>query len=80
MAEPTSIYEKFFKDPKREPVLIDHVRTPMGKKRGTIGRHRGDDLIIHCYETLLKRNDFDKNIAKQIGNIFSINMQQMFIL
>ena len=62
MVEPVSIYEKYFKDPKREPVLIDYVRTPIGKRRGTIGLHRGDDLIIHCYETLLNRNDFDKSV------------------
>lgn len=64
MVEPISMYEKYFKDPKREPVLIDFVRTPIGKKppRGSIGRLRGDDLLIHCYETLLKRNEFDKNL------------------
>ncbi|MBD3254636.1 MAG: acetyl-CoA C-acyltransferase, partial [Candidatus Lokiarchaeota archaeon] len=44
------------------PVLVDYVRTPVGKKRGTLVRHRGDDLMIHCYETLLNRNDFDKNL------------------
>ena len=62
LVEPVSMYEKYFKDPKREPVLIDYVRTPMGKRGGTIGLHRGDDLIIHCYETLLKRNEFDHSL------------------
>lgn len=64
MVEPVSMYEKYFKDPKREPVLIDFVRTPIGKKppKGTIGRLRGDDLLIHCYETLLKRNEFDREL------------------
>ncbi len=64
MAEPVNMYEKYFKDPKREPVLIDFVRTPIGKKppSGTIGRLRADDLLIHCYETLLKRNDFDREL------------------
>ena len=60
--EPISMYEKYFKDPKREPVLIDYVRTPIGKKRGTLVRLRGDDLVVHCYKTLLKRNDFDPAI------------------
>lgn len=59
MVEPVSMYEKYFKDPKREPVLVDYVRTPMGKRRGTIVWHRGDDLVVHCYETILKRNKFD---------------------
>jgi len=62
MANPVSMYEKYFKDPKREPVLVDYVRTPIGKRRGTIVRHRGDDLIIHCYEALKKRNDFDMSL------------------
>ncbi|MFX0075806.1 MAG: thiolase family protein [Candidatus Hermodarchaeota archaeon] len=62
MTNPVSIYEKYFKDPKREPVLIDYVRTPMGKRRGTLVRHRGDDLIVHCYEALIKRNDFDLSV------------------
>jgi acetyl-CoA acyltransferase len=57
-----NIYEKYFKDPKREPVLIDYVRTPIGRRRGTVVRHRGDDLLIHCYEALLNRNDFDKSV------------------
>jgi len=66
MVEPVSMYEKNFKDPKREPVLIDYVRTPIGKRppRGTVGRQRGDDLLIHCYETLLSRNDFDKALLE----------------
>ena len=62
MVELVSMYDKYFKDPKREPVLIDYVRTPIGKRRGTVGRLRGDDLMIHCYETLLKRNEFDKSL------------------
>jgi len=41
MTEAVSIYEKYFKDPKREPVLVDYVRTTIGKRRGTIVRHRG---------------------------------------
>jgi acetyl-CoA acyltransferase len=62
MAEPVSLYEQHHKDLKREPVLVDYVRTPIGKRRGTVGLHRGDDLIIHCYETLIKRNDFDMSV------------------
>ncbi len=73
MIKGISIYEKYFKDPKREPVLIDYVRTPIGKRRGTIVRHRGDDLMIHCYETLLKRNNFDKSVLGD--SIVSCNSQ-----
>ncbi|MFW9866345.1 MAG: thiolase family protein [Candidatus Thorarchaeota archaeon] len=62
MIEPISMYEKYFKDPNREPVLVDYVRTPMGKRRGTIVWHRGDDLVVHCYQTILERNNFDPGI------------------
>ena len=73
MTKPISMYEKFFKDPKREPVLVDYVRTPIGKRKGTIMRHRGDDLVVHCYRTIVERNDFDLNI---IGDsIVSCNSQ-----
>jgi acetyl-CoA acyltransferase len=71
--EPISLYEKYFKDPKREPVLIDYVRTPIGKKRGTVVRLRGDDLVVHCYQTLVKRNDFDPAILGD--SIVSCNSQ-----
>ncbi len=73
MAEPISMYEKYFKDPKREPVLIDYVRTPIGRRRGTIVRHRGDDLVAHCYRTIINRIDIDPQI---IGDsIVSCNSQ-----
>ncbi len=36
MAEPVSMYEKYFKDPRQEPVLIDHMRTPINKRRGSV--------------------------------------------
>ena len=62
MTNPVSMYEKYFKDPKREPVLVDYVRTPMGKRRGTVVRHRGDDLVVHCYQTILKRNNFEPSL------------------
>lgn len=73
MVEPISMYEKYFKDPKREPVLVDYVRTPIGRRRGTIVRHRGDDLVAHCYRTLVDRIDIDPHI---IGDsIVSCNSQ-----
>ncbi|MFX1497657.1 MAG: thiolase family protein [Promethearchaeota archaeon] len=73
MTEPINLYEKYFKDPKREPVLIDYVRTPVGKRNGTVGLHRGDDLVVHCYQTIIERNDFDPKI---IGDsIVSCNSQ-----
>ena len=73
MAEPISMYEKYFKDPSREPVLVDYVRTPIGRRRGTIVHHRGDDLVAHCYRTIVDRIDVDPKI---IGDsIVSCNSQ-----
>lgn len=73
MTEAVSMYDKYFKDPKREPVLIDYVRTPIGKRRGTIILHRGDDLVAHCYRTIINRIKIDPNI---IGDsIVSCNSQ-----
>ncbi|KKL60458.1 hypothetical protein LCGC14_2205100, partial [marine sediment metagenome] len=73
MTEPVSMYEKYFKDPKREPVLVDYVRTPIGKRKGTIMRHRGDDLVVHCYRAIMERKDFDPGI---IGDsVVSCNSQ-----
>ncbi|NVM35516.1 MAG: thiolase family protein [Candidatus Lokiarchaeota archaeon] len=73
MAEPTYMYEKYFKNSKREPILVDYVRTPIGRRGGTIFRHRGDDLVAHCYRTLVDRNEFDPHI---IGDsIVSCNSQ-----
>jgi len=73
MAEPTYMYEKYFKNPKREPILVDYVRTPIGRRGGTILRHRGDDLVAHCYRALVDRNAIDPNI---IGDsIVSCNSQ-----
>ena len=73
MVEPINMYDKYFKDPKREPVLIDYVRTPIGKKRGTIVRQRGDDLVVHCYRTIIERNEFDINLIED--SIVSCNSQ-----
>jgi acetyl-CoA acyltransferase len=73
MTEPVSIYEKYYKDPKREPVLIDYVRTPIGKRRGTIVRHRGDDLVAHCFRTIVERTKIDPNLIED--SIVSCNSQ-----
>ncbi len=73
MTEIVSMYEKYFKDKKREPVLIDYVRTPIGKKRGTIVRHRADDLVAHCYRTILDRIDIDTSLIED--SIVSCNSQ-----
>ena len=49
-------YSKVTGDPKNEPVIVDYVRTPLGSKKGTLWRLRGDDMFIHCLKTITKRN------------------------
>jgi len=50
-------YSKFSSNPKYEPVIVDYVRTPLGSKKGTLWRLRGDDMFIHCLKTIVKRNE-----------------------
>ena len=68
MAEPKSQYFQFATDPKREPVLVDYVRTPIGKKNGKIVRMRGDDLTIHSVNALIDRNSWLRDNVKLVGD------------
>lgn len=56
MAKPTSMYFRVQDDPKLEPVLVDYIRTPIGKKNGKMVRIRADDMGVFCVNELLKRN------------------------
>ncbi len=68
MAEPKNQFYSITTDPKREPVLVDYVRTPIGKKNGKIMRMRGDDLTIHCVNALVDRNSWLKDNPKLVGD------------
>lgn len=52
---PKPMYFKFASNPKREPVLVDYIRTPIGKKRGKMVRIRADDMMILSIRELVKR-------------------------
>jgi acetyl-CoA acetyltransferase family protein len=52
-------FNKWYKNEKREPVIVDYVRTPLGSKKAPIQLLRGDDLVVHCLKTIWGRN---KNI------------------
>jgi 3-oxoadipyl-CoA thiolase len=41
----------------REAVIVDAVRTPMGRFRGVLSRVRPDDLAAHTIAALVERND-----------------------
>ncbi len=69
MAQPKNMYLFNHKDPKREPVLVDYVRTPIGKKNGKVVRMRGDDLTIHTVDALIDRNKWMKENIKMVGDV-----------
>ena len=52
----------------QEAVIIDAVRTPVGRLRGALGTVRPDDLAGFAIETLLRRNDSVQ--AAQIEEVF----------
>lgn len=67
--QPKNMYFFNHTDPKREPVLVDYVRTPIGKKGGKVVRLRGDDLTIHCVNALVDRNKWLKDNLKLAGDV-----------
>ncbi len=69
MATPKNMYLFNHKDPKREPVLVDYVRTPIGKKGGKVVRLRGDDLTIHCVDAIIDRNKWLKENITLAGDV-----------
>jgi 3-oxoadipyl-CoA thiolase len=50
----------------REAVIVDAVRTPIGKYNGTLKDVRPDDLAAHVISELLKRNPFDKETIDDV--------------
>jgi acetyl-CoA acyltransferase len=69
MPAPINLYFRYGADPKREPVLVDYCRTAIGKKGGKVGRMRGDDLFIHCIDTLVDRNRWLAEDVKLVGDV-----------
>jgi 3-oxoadipyl-CoA thiolase len=50
----------------REAVIIDAVRTPIGKFNGALKDVRPDDLAAHVLRELLKRNPIDPEIVDDV--------------
>ncbi|HWO97011.1 MAG TPA: thiolase family protein [Bacillus sp. (in: firmicutes)] len=50
----------------REAVIIDAVRTPIGKFNGALKSVRPDDLGAHVLRELLKRNPIDPSIVEDV--------------
>ncbi|WP_078411396.1 thiolase family protein [Priestia abyssalis] len=50
----------------REAVIIDAVRTPIGKFNGALKNVRPDDLGAHVLRELLKRNPIDPSVVEDV--------------
>ncbi len=50
----------------REAVIIDAVRTPIGKLNGSLTSVRPDDLAAHVMKQLMARNDLDSNLIEDV--------------
>ncbi|MBM4314010.1 MAG: 3-oxoadipyl-CoA thiolase [Deltaproteobacteria bacterium] len=50
----------------REAVIIDAVRTPVGRYGGALKNVRSDDLAALCIAEIVKRNTFDPNTIEDV--------------
>ncbi|MGN7298063.1 thiolase family protein [Ferdinandcohnia sp. SAFN-114] len=50
----------------REAVIIDAVRTPIGKLNGSLTSVRPDDLAAHVLKQIMARNDLDSNLIEDV--------------
>lgn len=50
----------------REAVIVDAVRTPVGKFGGALKNVRPDDLAALCISELVKRNNLDANLIEDV--------------
>ena len=50
----------------REAVIIDAVRTPVGKFAGALKNVRPDDLAALCIAEVVKRNNLDPNLIEDV--------------
>ena len=50
----------------REAVIIDAVRTPVGRYGGALKSERPDDLAARCLTEIVKRNRLDPNLVEDV--------------
>jgi 3-oxoadipyl-CoA thiolase len=50
----------------REPVIVDAVRTPIGKFNGSLSEIRADDLGAHVLKELMSRNPIDPKLVEDV--------------
>ena len=51
---------------KKDTFIIDSVRTPIGKFRGSLSTIRTDNLAAHVIRSLISRQDFDPTIIDDV--------------
>ncbi|MFD1360820.1 thiolase family protein [Lentibacillus salinarum] len=49
-----------------EAVIVDAVRTPIGKFMGSLSQVRPDDLAAHTIKTLMERNELDLSLPEDV--------------
>ncbi|EDM80073.1 acetyl-CoA acetyltransferase [Plesiocystis pacifica SIR-1] len=54
-------------DPARTPVIVDALRTPMGRFRGALAPIRPDDLAAHVIKAIVERNP---TLAEDIEDVY----------
>jgi len=50
----------------REAVIVDAVRTPVGRYGGVLKDVRSDDLVALCIAEVVKRNHLDANLIEEV--------------
>ena len=50
----------------QESFIVDAIRTPIGRFRGTLSSVRADDLAAIPIKALLERNDIDPNLVDDV--------------
>jgi acetyl-CoA acyltransferase len=60
-----------------DALIVDAVRSPIGKKNGTLSKIRGDDLAAQVLNALVHRNDLDPGAVEdvQLGCVTQIGEQ-----
>lgn len=51
---------------ERDAVILDAVRTPMGKKRGMLSRTRPDEMAAHVLSGIVERNGIDPGTVEDV--------------
>src|SRR5437588_6370801 len=65
----------------REAVIVDAVRTPLGRREGALSRWHPVDLLAHTLCGLLQRNQFDPKLIDDViaGCVMQVGEQALNI-